>query len=84
VQVFEQDTYAYFMASPEKALCDLLYIKRPVKSMKELKALLFEDIRINRETFNQLNLNDIIFLSTKYVSNNIKYLKKYIESEYIR
>jgi hypothetical protein len=72
------------MASPEKALCDLLYIKRPVKSMKELKALLFEDIRINRETFNQLNLNDIIFLSTKYVSNNIKYLKKYIESEYIR
>lgn len=84
VQVFEQDTYAYFMASPEKALCDLLYIKKSVKSMKELKALLFEDIRINRETFNQLNFNDIIFLSDKYVSNNIKYLKKYIESEYIR
>jgi hypothetical protein len=49
--------------------------------MKELKALLFEDIRINRETFNQLNFNDIIFLSNKYVSNNIKYLKKHIESE---
>lgn len=84
VQVFEQDTYAYFMASPEKALCDLLYIKKSVKSMKELKTLLFEDIRINRETFNQLNFNDIIFLADKYLSNNIKYLKKYIESEYIR
>lgn len=84
VQVFEQDTYAYFMASPEKALCDLLYIKESVKSMKELKTLLFEDIRINRETFNQLNFNDIIFLADKYLSNNIKYLKKYIEGEYIR
>jgi len=84
VQGFEQDTYAYFMASPEKALCDLLYIKKSVKSMKELKTLLFEDIRINRETFNQLNFNDIIFLADKYLSNNIKYLKKYIESEYIR
>ncbi|MBU1094389.1 MAG: hypothetical protein KKH01_08005 [Firmicutes bacterium] len=84
VQVFEQDTYAYFMASPEKALCDLLYVKKPVKSMKELKVLLFEDIRINRETFNQLNFNNVMFLSNKYVSNNIKYLKKYIESEYLR
>jgi hypothetical protein len=84
VQVFEQDTYAYFMASPEKALCDLLYIKKPVKSMKELKVLLFEDIRINREAFNQLNFIDLIFLSNKYISNNIKYLKMYIESEYLR
>ncbi len=82
VQVFEQDSYAYFMASAEKALCDLLYIKKPVKSMKELKVLLFEDLRINRETFNELNFNDIKFLSSKYVSNNIKYLQKYIESEY--
>lgn len=84
VEIFEQDTYAYFMATPEKALCDLLYIKDPVKSMKELKALLFEDIRINREAFNELNFSDIIFLSNKYVSNNIKYFKKYIESEYMR
>jgi len=84
VRAYEQDTYAYFIASPEKALCDLLYIKQPVKSIKELEILLFEDIRINKDAFNQLNFKDILFLSNKYISNNIKFLKRYIESEYIR
>jgi len=84
VHAYEQDTYAYFIASPEKAICDLLYIKQPVKSIKELETLLFEDIRINKDAFKQLNFKDIMFLSNKYISNNIKFLKRYIESEYIR
>lgn len=84
VQVYEIDSYSYFIASPEKALCDLLYIKKPVLSIKELKMVLFEDLRINKEVFDQLNFQDILFLSSKYNSNNIKYLKKFIESEYIK
>jgi len=84
VKAYELDTYSYIIASPEKALCDLLYIKQPVKSIKELKMLLFEDIRINKDAFEQLNFKDIVFLSSKYISNNIKYLVKYIESEYIQ
>lgn len=84
VKAYEEDVYAYFIASPEKALCDLLYIKKPVLSIKELKMLLFIDLRINKDAFDQLNFQDILFLSSKYISNNIKYLKKYIESEYIK
>ena len=83
VQAYERDTYSYVIASPEKALCDLLYIKQPVKSIKELKMLLFKDLRINKDAFEQLNFKDIMFLSNKYTSNSIKHLKKYIESEYI-
>jgi len=82
VKVYEEDSYAYFIASPEKALCDLLYIKKPVLSIRELKMLLFEDLRISKDMFDQLNFEDILFLSSKYMSNNIKYLKKYIEGEY--
>lgn len=82
VKVYEMDNYAYFIASPEKALCDLLYIKKPVTSIKELKMLIFQDLRISKDVFAQLNFEDIQFLSNKYVSNNIKYLIKYIESEY--
>jgi len=82
VKVYEEDSYAYFIASPEKALCDLLYIKKPVLSIRELKMLLFEDLRISKNMFDQLNFEDILFLSSKYMSNNIKYLKKYIEGEY--
>lgn len=84
VKAYEQDGYAYFMASPEKALCDLLYIKKTVSSIKALKALLFEDLRVNKDNFDQLKFEDILFLSDKYISNNMKYLKKYIESEYIK
>lgn len=82
VKAYEQDTYSYFIASPEKALCDLLYIKQPVKSTKELQMLLFKDLRINKDVFEQLDFKNIIFLSSKYISNNIKYLIKYIEGEY--
>lgn len=84
VKAYEEDVYAYFIASPEKALCDVLYIKKPVLSIKELKMLLFIDLRINKDAFDQFNFQDILFLSSKYISNNIKYLKKYIESEYIK
>lgn len=84
VKVYEEDTYAYFIASPEKALCDLLYTRKPVLSVKEIKMVLFGDLRITKDGFEQLNFQDILFLSSKYISNNIKYLKKYIESEYIK
>jgi predicted transcriptional regulator of viral defense system len=84
VKAYEEDGYAYFIASPEKALCDLLYIRKPVTSIKELKKVLFEDLRINKDMFEQLNFEEILFLSNKYISNSMKYLRKYIESEYIK
>ncbi len=84
VKAYEEDGYAYFIASPEKALCDLLYIRKPVTSIKEIKKVLFEDLRIIKDMFEQLNLEEILFLSDKYISNSMKYLRKYIESEYIK
>lgn len=82
VNAHEQDTYVYFIASPEKALCDMLYILAPVKSVRELKSLMFENLRINISEFKNLNFDNIIFLSNKYISANINFLKKLIESEY--
>lgn len=79
VKAYVEGSYSYFIASPEKALCDLLYTLSPVSSIKALKQLLFENLRIDLNEFNLLNFNDIMFLSTKYVSNNIKFLTKLIE-----
>ena len=81
VKAYTRDHYAYFIATPEKALCDLLYIKTPVKSMRELKSLLFDDLRLDENIFQELDGKDILFLTDKYKSNNLKFLKKYIESE---
>lgn len=84
VKAYEQDTYSYFIASPEKALCDLLYKLPPVNGVKELEQLLFENLRINIDEFEQLYFKDIIFLASKYISNNIRFLAKLIGRKYYR
>lgn len=79
VKAYVDGSYSYFIASPEKALCDLLYYLPPISSVKALKQLLFESLRIDVDEFKSLNFNDIMFLSNKYISNNIKFLTKLIE-----
>lgn len=83
VKAFTNETYSYFIASPEKALCDMLYILPPTRSMKEFRELLFLDLRINEVAFKELNLDDILFLNEKYKSTNVRRLVKLIESEYL-
>ena len=39
----------YAIASPEKALCDMLYVQTPVYSQKALRELLFADLRIDED-----------------------------------
>lgn len=68
----------YKIASKEKALCDILYSKYPVRSIKDLKILLFEDLRIDENEFYKLDFNFIIELAPLYHSNSINTLSKYI------
>ena len=49
----------YQIATPEKALCDKLYTLSPIKNMKELENILFNDLRIDLDEFNKLNIEDI-------------------------
>ena len=68
----------YKIASKEKALCDILYSKYPVRSIKELKVLLFEDLRIDEDEFYKLDFNFIIEIAPLYRSNTINTLLRYI------
>ncbi len=78
---FTENGYSYVIASKEKALCDRIYIATPQTSMKRLKTLIFEDLRIEEEDFYDLDFNKILFLSELYPSSNIKQLKKIIMKE---
>ncbi len=71
--------YSYLMASPEKALCDLLYVKKPVTSVQALRELLFEDLRIDDLEFQKLNREDLIFLSSHYKKKNLAFVKQFLE-----
>ena len=79
VEIREENGYSYQIATAEKALCDKLYTISPVGSVKAMRALLFEDLRVDENDFWQLNLDDIKQLAPLYKSTNHKYLVKLIE-----
>lgn len=79
VEIKEEKGYSYQIAVPEKALCDKLYSLSPVKSLLDLRTLLFDDLRIDEIVFWQLNLEDIRQLAPLYKSTNLKLLAKLIE-----
>lgn len=79
VEIREENGYSYQIATPEKALCDKLYTISPVGSVKAIRALLFEDLRVDESDFWQLNLEDIKQLAPLYKSTNHKYLAKLID-----
>lgn len=79
IVIKEENGYVYRIATPEKALCDKLYIMPPVTSQKELTSLLYDSLRIDQTEFEKLNTNDILEIGPKYCCNNLKYLMKYLE-----
>lgn len=79
VKNITEEGYTYLMATPEKALCDLLYKKTPVYSVKELKELLFVNLRIDEDAFYNLNKKDILYLCPLYKKKNLNFLKKFLE-----
>lgn len=77
----EEEALFYQIASAEKALCDTLYKKAPVESIKQLKQMLFEDMRIDEEQLFSLNIKTISFLAPLYHKQNLDFLKKMMEAE---
>ena len=78
VLIVHEGAYSYHIASPEKALCDMLYTRQPVANQKELKSLLFDDMRIDETEFGKLNSDEIIMLGERYRSTNVQKLSRLI------
>ena len=70
------------IASKEKALCDLLYSKYPVRSIKDLKTLMFEDLRIDEDEFLKMDVEFIKEIAPLYHSNSLNALVKYLDREF--
>lgn len=79
VLVFIDGLYSYQVASAEKALCDKLYTLSPVKSVIELKEMLFSDLRIDEDVYCKLDKEDILKIAPLYRSKNLNLLVKLIK-----
>lgn len=77
----EGEEYSYQIATPEKALCDMLYVQSPVHSLSGIKFLLFEDLRIDEEEFSKLNREDLKFLCPRYRCTTLNWLDVFLERE---
>lgn len=82
IERVEVDGYCYFIASKEKAICDMLYEYKPVYSMKDIEIILFEDLRLNEELFDELDINKLIEIASLYKCINHKFLVKYLKEKY--
>ena len=49
VKTEEYEGTTYLIATKEKALCDKLYIMPPVRTLKDIKDMLFDDLRIDED-----------------------------------
>lgn len=72
----KENEYYFQIASPEKALCDLLYTVSPVGSLKEMRKLLWDDLRMESDTVFNLNADVIEQLSLLYHSTNVSNLAR--------
>ena len=81
VEIKVERGYSYQIASPEKALCDKLYSLSPVYSVRALKELLFDDLRIDEAAFFALHKDDISQLAPLYRATNLKLLAKFMEGK---
>lgn len=78
-----QDDYAFLIASPEKALCDLIVYtpKLQLRSLKSLQTFLEEDIRFDMDEFYKMDVSVFerckqVSKKKKEITNVIKLLKK--------
>ena len=79
VNHIEKDGYSYNIATKEKALCDLLAIKPPLKNKKELYSYLLDSLRIDLDVLLQMDLDKLIELSKFYNRKNLDLFAKLME-----
>ncbi|MEW6042002.1 MAG: hypothetical protein AB1633_10820, partial [Elusimicrobiota bacterium] len=77
----EENSNPFLMAVKEKALCDTLSKADSITSIKSLETLLYDDLRVDRDSLLSLALSDIEFLIPLYRKKAIRILFKYLQKE---
>lgn len=79
VNLYSENGYGFQIASPEKAICDVLYKFSPLKNRAELESLLFDDLRLDQDEFFRLNKADLLEIAALFHTQNHKLLQAYVK-----
>jgi hypothetical protein len=77
----EEDGHPFLIATKEKALCDLLSKQSSRRDVPAMKALLLDDLRLDRDELFALDLDDLRFLKARYGKKNISLLLAFLSGE---
>ena len=78
-ELHEENGYGFVIASAEKAICDRLYTCSPCSNRRELRSLLFDDLRLDEMAFRNANLDEMAELAGLYETTNHRLLISMIE-----
>lgn len=73
-----ENGYSYQIASAEKAICDMLYKTSPRSNLSELRAFLFDDMRIEPDDFFGLDLDKLRKLCSLYRTKNHRLMESLV------
>lgn len=77
------DGSGFLIATPEKALLDLLYRSGSVRSLKALETRLFEDFRLEVDSFRTFDVNRLSKYVVRMPGNNLRvHFTKFLEKFY--
>ena len=79
VKMVEQGNYCYWMATPEKALCDKLHSIKPLPNEETIEELLFDDLRIDEDELAKFDLDLMKKIANNYHCYNVSLLDDYLK-----
>lgn len=81
VMRMEEHGSPFLIASKEKALCDLLSKSGQIAGNKSLKALLYDDYRLDQDALLLFDISDVEFLAPLYRKKVVALLPKFLKKE---
>jgi phage terminase large subunit-like protein len=77
----EEDGMSYLIASPEKALCDMVYKTPGIATLAGMNALLLEDWRMDRDDLFKLDRDFIQWIAPEYRRKSLRTLAVWFSRE---
>lgn len=79
INKIEEEGYKFYLATPEKALCDKLYTLSPIKNMKELTDILLDKFEIDMDELLGVNMDHLQEITESYHSTNVTLFYRYMK-----
>ena len=75
----EVGEYTFWIAGPEKALCDMIYKLPRITSIRKMEDTLLEDMRIYEDGLDDMDLEIMGEIARRYRNGSVSILHKYME-----